>query len=70
MAKKTYLLDTNVLLHDASSLLSFQDNEVVLPLAVIEELDKFKKDGGETGRNARQVSRLLDRLRLDRKSVV
>ena len=63
MAPKTYLLDTNVLLHDASSLLSFQDNEVVLPLAVIEELDKFKKDGGETGRNARRVSRLLDRLR-------
>lgn len=63
MAKKTYILDTNVLLHDAMSLFNFEDNEVILPLAVIEELDRFKKDGGETGRNARQVSRHLDRLR-------
>lgn len=63
MARKTYLLDTNVLLHDARSILSFQDNEVVIPLAVIEEMDRFKKDGGETGRNARQVGRLLDELR-------
>ena len=63
MAHKSYVLDTNVLLHDACSILSFEDNEVILPLAVVEELDKFKKDGGETGRNARQVSRLLDQLR-------
>lgn len=63
MIKKSYLLDTNVLLHDANSILCFQDNEVILPLPVIEELDRFKKDGTETGRNARQVSRELDRLR-------
>ena len=63
MGKKSYLLDTNVLLHDANSILCFQDNEVILPLPVIEELDRFKKDGNENGRNARQVSRELDRLR-------
>jgi len=60
---KTYLLDTNVLLHDAHSLLNFADNHVILPLAVIEELDRFKKDANENGRNARQVSRILDQLR-------
>jgi len=63
VARKIFILDTNVLLHDAQSLLSFQDNEVVIPLPVIEEMDRFKKDGGETGRNARQVARLLDILR-------
>ena len=63
MSKKSYLLDTNVLLHDAGSLFSFEDNEVILPLPVIEELDRFKKDGNENGRNARQVSRELDHLR-------
>jgi len=63
LSKKYYLLDTNVLLHDANSIHSFQDNEVILPLPVIEELDHFKKDGTENGRNARQTSRELDRLR-------
>lgn len=63
MARKSFILDTNVLLHDSESILSFDDNEVVIPLAVIEEMDRFKKDGGETGRNARQVARLLDGLR-------
>ena len=63
MSEKTFVLDTNVLLHDDQSICSFQNNEVVLPLAVIEEMDKFKKDGSETGRNARQVARLLDSLR-------
>ncbi|SHJ17396.1 PhoH-like ATPase [Malonomonas rubra DSM 5091] len=64
MSEKKYLLDTNVLLHDAHSLHNFADNQVILPLAVIEELDRFKKDANENGRNARQVSRTLDRLRL------
>lgn len=63
MARKIFVLDTNVLLHDSQSIFSFQENEVVIPLPVIEEMDKFKKDGGETGRNARQVGRLLDSLR-------
>ncbi|MCF8033085.1 MAG: PhoH family protein [Desulfarculaceae bacterium] len=60
---KTYVLDTNVLLHNPSSLFAFQENNVVLPLAVIEEIDDQKKRQDEIGRNARQVSRELDRLR-------
>ncbi len=60
---KTFVLDTNVLLHSAQSIDSFQDNNVVIPMAVIEELDKFKKYQDELGRNARQVIRRLDALR-------
>ena len=60
---KTFILDTNVLLHSAGSIESFQENDVVIPMAVIEELDKFKKYQDELGRNARQVIRLLDSLR-------
>ena len=61
--KKTFVLDTNVLLHSALSLESFVDNHVVLPMAVLEELDKFKSQSTELGRNARQVIRHLDKLR-------
>ncbi|RMG44518.1 MAG: PhoH family protein [Acidobacteria bacterium] len=63
MAGKTFVLDTNVLLHDPKSLYRFRDNEVVIPIVVIEEIDRFKKELTEVGRNARQVSRELDRLR-------
>ncbi|MDD3885548.1 MAG: PhoH family protein [Victivallaceae bacterium] len=62
--KKTFVLDTNVLLHSAASIESFADNDVVIPMAVIEELDKFKKNSDELGRNARQVIRHLDALRV------
>lgn len=61
--KKTYVLDTNVLLHDPAAMLRFEDNDVVIPLTVIEELDRFKKRPEEMGRNAREVSRTLDKLR-------
>ena len=61
--KKIYVLDTNVLLHDPNAMLRFEDNEVVLPITTIEELDRFKKRPEETGRNARQTSRMLDALR-------
>ncbi|MDD4870144.1 MAG: PhoH family protein [Kiritimatiellae bacterium] len=61
---KTFVLDTNVLLHNAESIESFADNTVVLPMAVIEELDKFKAHTDELGRNARQVIRRLDALRV------
>lgn len=61
--KKTYVLDTNVLLHDPRSLFGFDEHDVVIPLTVIEEVDKFKKDLDEVGRNARTVSRTLDDLR-------
>jgi len=60
---KHFVLDTNVLLHDPRALFSFEDNVVVVPIYVIEEIDSFKKDLSELGRNARQVSRYLDQLR-------
>lgn len=60
---KTFVLDTNVLLHNFESIESFADNTVVIPMAVIEELDKFKTHNDELGRNARQVIRRLDSLR-------
>ncbi len=62
--KKIFVLDTNVLLHDPRAIFSFEDNDVVIPIVVIEELDKFKKGVDEIGRNARQVSRILDEHRL------
>jgi PhoH-like ATPase len=61
--KKVFVLDTNVLLHDPTSILRFKDNDVVLPITIIEELDRFKRQPEVTGRNARQVSRSLDLLR-------
>lgn len=61
--KKTFILDTNVLLHDPRALFSFEENDVVIPIYVVEEIDGFKKELSELGRNARQVSRYLDDLR-------
>ena len=61
--RKTFVLDTNVLLHDPLALTRFEDNHVVVPIEVVEEIDRFKRDPSEKGRNARQVSRLLDELR-------
>jgi PhoH-like ATPase len=61
--KKVFVLDTNVLLHDPNAIVSFEDNDVIIPIVVIEELDKFKKGIDEIGRNARQVSRILDEYR-------
>ena len=61
--KKNFVLDTNVLLYDSQALLSFEDNNVIIPIYVIEEIDNFKKGLSELGRNARQVSRILDDLR-------
>ena len=60
---KYFVLDTNVLLHNPSALFMFDDNEVVIPFTVLEELDKFKKENDDVGRNARTVIRHLDRLR-------
>ena len=60
---KNYILDTNVLLHDPDSLLNFKDNNVLIPIEVIEEIDRFKRESSELGQNARSVSRTLDALR-------
>ena len=67
--KKTYVLDTNVLLHDPQALFKFEDNDLVIPITVIEEIDRFKKDMNEKGRNARQVSRILDGFRATSKLI-
>jgi len=60
---KNYILDTNVLLHDPNSILSFQEHNVLIPIEVIEEVDRFKRESTERGANARTVSRTLDSLR-------
>jgi len=62
---KNYIIDTNVLLHDPHSLLSFEDNHVLIPIEVIEEIDRFKRESTELGQNARTVSRMLDGFRGD-----
>ena len=62
---KHFVLDTNVLLHNPESLFLFEENQVVIPFTVLEELDKFKKDNTDVGRNARQAIRHLDALRLE-----
>jgi PhoH-like ATPase len=61
--KKNYVLDTNVLLHDPQSIFRFDDNNVIIPIFAIEEVDQFKREGSERGRNARHIARLLDELR-------
>jgi PhoH-like ATPase len=60
---KNYILDTNVLLHDPNSILSFAENSVLIPIEVIEEIDRFKRESTELGQNARTVSRMLDGFR-------
>ncbi|MDB6129078.1 MAG: phosphate starvation-inducible protein PhoH [Verrucomicrobiales bacterium] len=60
---KNYVLDTNVLLHDPQSILNFKENTVLIPIEVIEELDRFKRQSTELGQNARSFSRTLDALR-------
>ncbi len=62
---KNYILDTNVLLHDPQSLLSFAENAVLIPIEVIEEMDRFKRESNELGQNARSVARMLDRFRVE-----
>jgi len=61
--RRKIVLDTNVILFDAFALLKFGDADIHIPFAVIEEVDKFKRDQGENGRNARQFSRFVDVLR-------
>ncbi len=62
---KIYVLDTNVLLQSPEALFSFEDNIVVIPVVVLEELDNMKKAEGETGANARSSIRNIERLRLE-----
>ncbi|MEN1988728.1 PhoH family protein [Paenibacillus hubeiensis] len=61
--KKIFVLDTNVLLHDPNAIFAFEEHEVIIPAVVLEEIDSKKRNADEIGRNARNVSRLLDGLR-------
>ena len=60
---KNFIIDTNVLLQNPDAIFSFENNSIIIPIGVIEELDTFKRDPGELGRNSRQVSRTLDIFR-------
>lgn len=60
---KTFVLDTNILLHNPNALFVFKEHHVVVPFMVIEELDKLKRLENDLGRNARETIRHLDRLR-------
>lgn len=62
---KNYILDTNVLLHDPNSLQNFAENTVLIPIEVIEEIDRFKRESTELGQHARTVSRMLDGYRAE-----
>ncbi len=62
MSKKRYVIDTSVLLHDPTALFNFKDNDIYIPLAVIAELDKFKKGNEEINANAREVIRAIEHL--------
>ncbi len=63
MARKTFVIDTNVLLHDPNAIKNFADNDVVIPLVVLEELDSLKRVSNELGHNARDVIRYIDSLK-------
>jgi PhoH-like ATPase len=60
--KKIFVLDTNVLLHDHQCIYNFQENDVVIPIVVLEELDKLKKGNDQINFNAREFTRELDKL--------
>jgi PhoH-like ATPase len=64
MAKKNYLLDTSVYLTDANSIFEFGNNDIFIPLKVLEEIDKHKKRQDSAGANARRIIRTLDELRI------
>ena len=59
---KLFVLDTNVLMHDPTSLFRFQEHDIYIPMATLEELDGNKKGMSEVARNARQASRFLDEI--------
>src|SRR5688500_6347089 len=60
---KHFVLDTNILIHDPRAIHQFGTDEVVIPIFVLEEIDQFKKEASERGRNAREVARILDGFR-------
>ena len=67
MSRKSYVLDTNILLHDPDAITKFHDNDVVIPMMVLEELDTMKRQSDELGKNARSVLRFIDSLKNTKK---
>ena len=66
--KKIFILDTNVLIHDPEAMFSFDDNDVYLPIYVIEEIDKLKEYNDRVGKSARETSRNIEKLRKEEKN--
>ena len=66
--KKIFILDTNVLIHDPEAMFSFDDNDVYLPIYVIEEIDKLKEYSDRVGKSARETSRNIEKLRKEEKN--
>lgn len=66
VSRKTFVIDTNVLIHDPTAIRNFQDNDVVIPLSVLEELDSFKRHQDEAGKNSREVIRYIDSLKAEK----
>ena len=64
-SEKVFVLDTNVILHDATCIQNFEDNEVVIPISALEELDQFKRGNEQIHYNAREFLRLLDELSIN-----
>lgn len=60
--RKLFVLDTNVLMHDPTAIFRFEENDIFLPMVVLEELDAHKKGMSESARNVRQISRFLDEM--------
>jgi len=67
--ERLFVLDTNVLIHDPTSIFRFKEHDVYLPMIVLEELDNMKKGTSEVARNARQMSRFLDELLSDNSDI-
>ncbi len=66
VSRKTFVIDTNVLIHDPTAIQKFKDNDVVIPLAVLEELDSLKRHSDEAGKNSREVIRYIDSLKAEK----
>ena len=63
VTRKSFVIDTNVLVHDPHAIKKFKDNDIVIPLSVLEELDSLKRNSDEVGKNAREVLRYIDSLK-------
>ena len=63
--RKAFIVDTNVFLFDPQAIFKFGNNDVIIPIVVVEEIDRFKREMSENGRHARLFSRLIDQMRAD-----